>query len=494
MTTKIVPLYRIGRGSYGRVYAASVDYNVKAAIAIKVFDEEDTLSGRSENLVREVFGSAFCPARVSMRVSSENVHACSLVYKLYDVSLAEMPGTTSPAVLRDLWYPVLLALKDLHDQGLSHRDIKPANVLVDIARRHTVLCDYGLTGPSYVADTRLYTRWYRPPETFEGSVSTCKSDVFSLGLNILWQWTGEVQVYGNDDEKTYSTMQTYFREVFDKYLALKGFNVETETYAYEPPSTTARLAKLLFHMLQWDPSDRPSVDTLLADPFWSETPDPHELHAIESFWAHGAAYAEKDRRECKLRGLDHESDSALKLLFRACDDSSRVIPLQVRPPVQRPTSRLEEEKRHALLRGMHWVLYEDLMYPTRVFWTAVSLLDASCDPDYGPALALSMQNTHLVSKLSYFVFACLWIAAILQGPLLRGNSSSLVKRLYVACQRVAIFENDASLDMALLAAAVHEVIESTHGALPRVAHQLSTRWPEWTPEVLQAAKTSSTSP
>ena len=77
---------------------------------------------------------------------------------------------------------VAAGLRYTHEKRVLHRDVKPANVFIDETGR-AKLGDFG-TG-MYMAednDERVGTAFYMAPEIFEGSTSTQRSDIYSLGV------------------------------------------------------------------------------------------------------------------------------------------------------------------------------------------------------------------------------------------------------------------------------------------------------------------------
>jgi tRNA A-37 threonylcarbamoyl transferase component Bud32 len=101
-----------------------------------------------------------------------------------------MPNARVEAVVTQL----LDGLAEVHAQGLVHRDIKPSNVLLD-GNDHVVLLDLGivldtrrapLTAPGMVAGTPGYLA----PESSTRAESDYSSDVYQVGLLILFLLTG----------------------------------------------------------------------------------------------------------------------------------------------------------------------------------------------------------------------------------------------------------------------------------------------------------------
>lgn len=77
------------------------------------------------------------------------------------------------------------ALRYIHSRQLVHNDIKPANILYSRARG-AVLCDFGLS--TYVASPPGGggTPYYVPPEFIGGKLRGPSSDVWALGVTMLY--------------------------------------------------------------------------------------------------------------------------------------------------------------------------------------------------------------------------------------------------------------------------------------------------------------------
>lgn len=77
------------------------------------------------------------------------------------------------------------ALHYIHGRGLVHNDIKPANILYS-RERGAVLCDLGLSSRARDPPSIGGTPWYIPPEFIALKQRGAPSDVWALGVTMLY--------------------------------------------------------------------------------------------------------------------------------------------------------------------------------------------------------------------------------------------------------------------------------------------------------------------
>lgn len=92
-------------------------------------------------------------------------------------------GTRQDAfrVLRD----ISSALSHIHRRELVHNDIKPGNILYS-RERGAVVCDFGLSTPMNNSPTGGGTPYYLPPEFIGAKARGPASDVWALGVTMLY--------------------------------------------------------------------------------------------------------------------------------------------------------------------------------------------------------------------------------------------------------------------------------------------------------------------
>jgi hypothetical protein len=86
---------------------------------------------------------------------------------------------------RRILHDIASALNYIHGRGLVHNDIKPGNILYS-RERGAVLCDLGLSTYAKNPPTTGGTPWYVPPEYIAVKQRGVQSDVWALGVVMLY--------------------------------------------------------------------------------------------------------------------------------------------------------------------------------------------------------------------------------------------------------------------------------------------------------------------
>lgn len=87
---------------------------------------------------------------------------------------------------------VLNGLQYLHFHGVVHGDVKPQNVIVQQEKHMAVLVDYGLAmvKPKMGDACRGHTEVFAPPEEIAGDHLLPESDLYSLGMTMIYALSG----------------------------------------------------------------------------------------------------------------------------------------------------------------------------------------------------------------------------------------------------------------------------------------------------------------
>ncbi|MEM9300981.1 MAG: protein kinase [Pseudomonadota bacterium] len=238
----------LGSGGFGEVIRAT-DTDLGREVAIKLLHRQ----GHEAELSREARKLAAIrhPHIVQVYERIRLDDRPGMVMEYVDGSqLSSAPFSDSQRVLEWL-YQASNGLATVHARGIVHGDLKPANVLVDASGIRVV--DFGLakridvdveatTGG--VAETGG-TPGYQAPELVLGESPSAASDVYSLGIAFIRCINGSLPWDG-------------LTPVAQAHRIAYG----------SPPSVTTsvsrELADLLEEMVQADPEDRPSMQSVAA--------------------------------------------------------------------------------------------------------------------------------------------------------------------------------------------------------------------------------------
>ena len=151
----------------------------------------------------------------------------------------------------DYFVQLCLAMKHVHDRKVLHRDIKSQNVFLTQNRRVVKLGDFGiarvLNSTAELARTACGTPYYMSPEICDNKPYNDRSDVWSMGC-LLYEMAS-------------------LRCPFDA-RDMRGLVIKILRGAYPPlpKAFSPGLGQLVGRCLHRQPSQRPSVNELLALP------------------------------------------------------------------------------------------------------------------------------------------------------------------------------------------------------------------------------------
>jgi serine/threonine-protein kinase len=205
----------LGRGGMGAVYLAR-DLRLDRPVALKVLPAE--FAGDSslrERFLRETRTAASFshPNIVPVHAveDRDGVLAFAMGY-VEGESIAERVRRAGPLDVRSvvrLMQDIGYALAYAHGRGVVHRDIKPDNIMLERATGRALLMDFGISrsitakveakgstqGLTRVGEV-VGTAEYMSPEQASGDVVDGRSDLYSLGLVVLFALTGKAAITG----------------------------------------------------------------------------------------------------------------------------------------------------------------------------------------------------------------------------------------------------------------------------------------------------------
>jgi serine/threonine protein kinase len=296
---------QLGKGKYGAVMNATLDAGTPEAkaVAVKVThpldkknDEKDTKEKRDTqqqrsqrelgilNGLSQLKGHPGSEALLSgtsaqkvITVDDQFILPMELVEgccELYDKIVRE--GPLSEASAQTLFRQLALALRLLHQFGITHCDLKPANILY-IKQNHGVkLVDFGFARFDTEKDDRIWvgTRQYAPPEIiFKMTIPLQtephdgrKSDVWSLAA-VLYSMLTSSFLVGGSLEKISQQFQSFYSVREHDYHPL---SLPSQIRSIEGLSKAGK--NLLCKMLQMEAGKRLTAAEILEHQWVTPTP------------------------------------------------------------------------------------------------------------------------------------------------------------------------------------------------------------------------------
>ncbi|XP_021279545.1 rust resistance kinase Lr10-like isoform X2 [Herrania umbratica] len=265
---------KLGQGGYGSVFKGELENGVP--VAVKVLDNSKS---NGEDFINEVstIGRIHHVNVVRLLGYSADESDRALVYEfMLNKSLDKFifPANSrrpklSWGKLQDIAIGVARGIEYLHqgcDQRILHFDIKPQNILLDMDFNPKI-SDFGLAKlfpkkESVVSITAVRgTMGYIAPEVyFSGNIGNVsyKTDVYSFGM-LLFEMVGGRK---NKDLTVENTSQVYFPQwVYDRLASGEDLGIKGEKDG--DADIAKKLSIVAIWCVQWDPSDRPPISTVI---------------------------------------------------------------------------------------------------------------------------------------------------------------------------------------------------------------------------------------
>ena len=282
----------IGKGTFGKVYSASIGtqtFAVKRVVLAPGFIDR-------ELAILQLLMQHPHPNTVALRGAYREQDAGDTVHfyimDLFPMTLADLlemsrqRGRSSQSKTKLFSYQLLRAVGHIHGLGIAHRDIKPQNALINLTTGVLVLADFGSAKLLHGNDTHtsyISSRFYRAPECMlENEHYTCAIDLWAVGcviaemqaLRPLFLGTDTVdQLYlmfksmGTPTEEDFQQLKPGLEpEVIDRMLRTP--NTRRCWHRLLKTSTSENYNRLLDGLLQWNPNARLLPLKALALPYF----------------------------------------------------------------------------------------------------------------------------------------------------------------------------------------------------------------------------------
>lgn len=259
----------IGRGACGEVRLAFSKGNCKK-FAVKIISKKKFSVGPRQASLRdevEILKRLHHPCVIRIEDVYETADVLYIVLELVEggelfdrvVSVTRFEEPTAKL----LFYQMLVAVKYLHEQGITHRDLKPENVLLFSEKNETVIkiTDFGLSkvvGEQSLMKTLCGTPSYLAPEVLltAGTGGYSKAvDLWSLGV-ILFICLGGYPPFSEEIKK-----HTLNEQI------IKGLYTFPKTYW---KAISPKAIDLIKKLLTVDPKKRITVEEALQHPWISD--------------------------------------------------------------------------------------------------------------------------------------------------------------------------------------------------------------------------------
>ena len=189
---------QIGEGGFGRTYLGRHILNPRIKACLK---QNLNISPEDEKLL-------MAEAQLMAKVNHHSLATFRDIYKSDDGSLVlvmsfvegrtldkiiEKHKAIHPEEVSWIAQRSLNALHYLHSEGIIHGDVKPSNIMVQPKKHNAVLIDYGLACIKPSSDSKAvgYTAVFAAPEITESKPPIPESDLYALGLTMLYAMGGD---------------------------------------------------------------------------------------------------------------------------------------------------------------------------------------------------------------------------------------------------------------------------------------------------------------
>jgi len=300
-SSRYIFINKVGSGTFGTVYKA-LDSNTNEIVALKQVKIFNKIEGLPMAFFREVKALQEClgqPNIVQYKGIFNHIDPSTneeslfivLEYCEFDLNfLISDPNRLLPLDLfKSLTLQIFNGVKVLHtkfgSKPIVHRDLKPSNILVD---SHGIIkiADLGLARqipPKGRCTKNVVTPGFRAPELLLSHNYNSAIDIWSLAC-IMFEMAAGVSLFNPSSDSEMDQLQAIFEmcgtpnsENAQELMPLPEIYSSGNpkpSHLYEYLDSHLRddfkgLIPLLISMLSYNPSERPTIDDLIANDFFS---------------------------------------------------------------------------------------------------------------------------------------------------------------------------------------------------------------------------------
>ena len=278
-----VPLRLLGRGSFGEVYLARMRGTMEY-YAMKVLRKDQICEQNLKRYVmteRNILSYIKHPFIVSSRYAFQTPEKLILILDYCPggdlAQVLEREGKLEESKAKLYVAEILLALEELHSNGVIYRDLKPENVVLDAAG-HAMLTDFGLSKEGMEADmltgSFCGTASYFPPEVLAGKGHNRSIDYYLLGVLLYQLLVGAPPFAAQTRQQLYAIIQKTAPK-FPRYLSNSAIDLLSKLLAKDsgrrlgsgPLGSEEIKQHPFFHDIDWElvlNRERPSTSPMNA--------------------------------------------------------------------------------------------------------------------------------------------------------------------------------------------------------------------------------------
>jgi len=267
---KYIIIKNKGQGGFGKVYLAK-SKNTNKEVAVKLLKKErgnfndiinliNIISSLNNQYIINMIDNGEGPLT---RKGANKGKYQYVVYEyapkgdLFDFLIFPNENALEEKYAKIIFKRILRGVQAMHSINICHRDIKLENILLD-EKFNPKICDFGFVHSTLNnIPSRRGTRGYAAPEIFSSvnGYDGIKADIFSLGVTLLRLVTGKMEK---------SSEKIIEENKFGDYMNILNTQIK---------DTSPEFRSLIVKMVDFDPEKRPTINTILIDPWFAEVND-----------------------------------------------------------------------------------------------------------------------------------------------------------------------------------------------------------------------------